>query len=516
MLLLGEAAELTSAVAAALTQEGYRCRMIIPGSQLRQVGADRYEVDLDSPESLRELRRNLIEATGDAIGAVISFLAVAEPADSILPTPRMASTNPHDDGLNADAAERLTLWAFQFLKEFANDLVAASADGGGAVLNVTALDGQFGLGHGHRRGLQAAGLLGLFKSFRHEYQSLSVKNIDLDPHAPAILLAPQLIEELTLNDDLVEVGLTAAGRVTPRLKRTERISPRGALPLNSQSVVLITGGAMGITFAMAQHLAVQCPSALILVGRTPRPTAESEDTRELDETALRRRMIHERRTATPAEVERDVKRILKNRQLDANLAALEATGANIEYHALDVRDAGAFGSLIEDLYQRYGRLDGVIHGAGVIEDKRFDEKSAISFQRVFSTKVVSAAVLARALRPESLKFLVFFSSVSGRFGNAGQADYSAANEWLNKLAGELSHRWPCRVVAINWGAWDAGMVSDELRRLYSERGLQLIPVQEGVRFLEDELRRWRCQEPEVTIACSVPRLLELSAAKSQI
>ena len=91
--------------------------------------------------------------------------------------------------------------------------------------------------------------------------------------------------------------------------------------------------------------------------------------------------------------------------------------------------------------------------------------------------------LARKLRPESLKFLVFFSSVSGRFGNIGQADYSAANEYLNKLAQHLDRSWPGRVVAINWGPWDAGMVSDQLREMYrKQRDIDLIPPAEGVRI----------------------------------
>ena len=167
--------------------------------------------------------------------------------------------------------------------------------------------------------------------------------------------------------------------------------------------------------------------------------------------------------------------------------------------------------MLDDVYRRLGRIDGVIHGAGVIEDKLMRDKSPQSYANVFSTKVESALILAQRLRPEGLKFLVFFSSVSGRFGNNGQSDYSAANEFLNKLADYLDRQWPGRVVAVNWGAWDAGMVSDELRKIYASRDIHLIPVPEGVRFMEQELRLGERHEPEVTIGYSVPQLARMVA-----
>jgi NAD(P)-dependent dehydrogenase (short-subunit alcohol dehydrogenase family) len=209
----------------------------------------------------------------------------------------------------------------------------------------------------------------------------------------------------------------------------------------------------------------------------------------------------------PSEVEAELKRILKDRQLRRNLKILEETGAEISYNALDVRDADAFGQLIDDVYGRWGRIDGVIHGAGIIDDKLIRDKSVESFEAVYRTKVVPALTLARKLHPGSLKFLVFFSSVAGRFGNVGQCDYSAANEVLNKLADRLSVEWPnVYTVSINWGPWAAGMVSEELIRLYALRDIQPIPMEIGAQYCVDVLRRHAKEEPELVITASLAQI----------
>ena len=152
------------------------------------------------------------------------------------------------------------------------------------------------------------------------------------------------------------------------------------------------------------------------------------------------------------------------------------------------------------MYDSHGRIDGVIHGAGIIEDRLVRDKELDSLERVVATKAGAARTLARKLRPDSLRFLVFFSSVSGRFGNRGQADYAAASEILSKLAHSLDGRWPARVVAIDWGPWRAsGMVSSEVERQFASRGVALIPTEVGCRLLEDELARGRKGEPEVVL-----------------
>lgn len=257
---------------------------------------------------------------------------------------------------------------------------------------------------------------------------------------------------------------------------------------------------------MACELARRYQPTLLIVGRSPLPeAAEPPELATLStpqdvKAALLERLRRSGQATTPAQLEAAYQQLCRAREMRRNLEAMRQAGARVHYYQVDVRDAAAFGALLEDLYRQHGRLDGVIHGAGVIEDKRVEDKTAASFARVFETKVNSALVLSQHLRPASLRFLVFFSSIAGRFGNAGQSDYAAANEVLNKLALFLDRRWPGRVVAVNWGPWDdTGMVAPHLRRHFAARGVQLIPAAVGRHLLDAELTYGHKGEAEVIL-----------------
>jgi NAD(P)-dependent dehydrogenase (short-subunit alcohol dehydrogenase family) len=506
--VIGEVPELTGAMLAGLTEEGFRVRQVVPGRTLRRLSAERYEADLSSPEALRELHRLLVGTDGTRVGGLLNALGLCQPFCG-------------PDGADPDAALHIAAWTFHLVKEFADDLQASAAEGGGWFVNLTALGGQFGLDGHSVASVAAAGTLGITKTLQREYPRLRVRGIDIDPDLPVDLLSARLLQELLeATDDAVEIGLTREGRWHPSLKQAPLRRELPPLSLPEGAVILVTGGAHGVTADVARSLAECAGTRLILVGRSPLPQPEAPRSRGLDAAALRKMLLEDARrrgeAVRPAEIERTVRHILKDRQIQANLDALQAAGATVEYHAIDVRDTKQFGRLLDDLYERFGRIDGVIHGAGVIDDKRIADKTPASFADVFRTKVDSAYTLARKLRPEGLKFLVFFGSVSGRFGNVGQVDYSAANEVLNKLADQLARCWPARVVCINWGPWDGGMVSPELRTLYEAKGIELIPVEEGVRALQNELRLPDHRNAEVVISCSVEQMSPINGWRGAI
>ena len=242
---------------------------------------------------------------------------------------------------------------------------------------------------------------------------------------------------------------------------------------------MITGGARGITAAIAIEIAQRFQPNLILVGRSEVP-AEHEDEATAaiqDKTEVKRALIDLVRDRgekpAPAVIESMFKRLLADREIRSNLKAIREAGARVEYHSVDVRDAAGLTELCSDIQKRFGCIDGVIHGAGIIDDKLLKDKAPESFDRVFGTKVESAATLTDVLDPANLRFMAFFASIASRYGNRGQSDYAAANDVLCKLASELDRRWDGRVFAVAWGPWSGlGMVSD-LEKHLTNRGIAL-------------------------------------------
>jgi NAD(P)-dependent dehydrogenase (short-subunit alcohol dehydrogenase family) len=253
-------------------------------------------------------------------------------------------------------------------------------------------------------------------------------------------------------------------------------------------------------------LAKQQPLHAVICGRSSIPEAEPEEFRNVDNLVhLRELMLEQMQGETPARVERACTEILRAREFRSTLQQLESAGSTVDYVSIDVRDTIAFTALLDRLYGEHGKIDGVIHGAGVIEDKGLLRKDVESFKRVFDTKVTPARILADKLK-DNTSFVAFFSSVSSAFGNRGQADYAAANGVLDQIANQLNQRLEGRVVSINWGPWGGtGMVSASLEKEYGKRGVGLIPPDEGVRAFLQELAMdssavsqvvWMCAKPE--------------------
>jgi NAD(P)-dependent dehydrogenase (short-subunit alcohol dehydrogenase family) len=353
------------------------------------------------------------------------------------------------------------------------------------------MGGAFGYG---RNGLGRAGqggAAGLLRSLSKERPEVHVRAVDLDPAADPRRLAAQLVEEILSTGGPVEVGYAGEERRELAIVPAPLEAAEAASGLDAGSVVLVTGGARGIAAHLSVGLARRFGCALELVGRSPSP--DGEDPPELadaaDERALKQRLIELSPSARPAEIERRMREVLAAREIRSTLAAIHAAGGRARYHSSDVREPAAFGAVIEEIYGVHGRVDVAIHAAGLIEDKLLVHKTEESFERVFDTKVSGALTLVERLRPDT-RLVIFFSSAAGIYGNAGQTDYAAANDVLDRLALHLAESGPMRAISVAWGPWDsAGMVSPELRREYARRGIGLIPLDVGVAGLLAEIDR---------------------------
>jgi acyl transferase domain-containing protein/NAD(P)H-dependent flavin oxidoreductase YrpB (nitropropane dioxygenase family)/NAD(P)-dependent dehydrogenase (short-subunit alcohol dehydrogenase family) len=336
------------------------------------------------------------------------------------------------------------------------------------------------------------GLAGMAKAIGRERPDLFVRVVHLYPGAAADELAARVVDELLDVERLpVETGYEGGRRFTREVVASPASSDGESGPAairSGEGVVLVTGGARGITARTAVALARLGRCHIELVGRSPLPTEEEDavTAAATDVGALRRVLIESGTSSSPAAIEAECQRLLREREMRATLSDLASLGVEARYHEADVRHGTALAAVVEGVLRRHGRLDLVVHGAGVLDDRLVGEKSQQGFEAVFATKVDAARTLLDATPPETA--LVFFGSVSGVFGNRGQVDYAAANEALDELARTADRARPGRVRSMDWGPWAGrGMVSPELEREYARRGIGLIEPGEGVQALLDEL-----------------------------
>lgn len=393
---------------------------------------------------------------------------------------------------------------FQIIKDLESDL-RETADGGkrSAVVVTTLLGGAFGTSSLNselpaERLVQQAGIVGLSKTIAKEYPEIHVKAIDFNADVSIQQYAEAIAAELTADDAIVEIGYQGTvrfGLETPETSYDTEISSdnRQNAGLTSSSVVLVTGGARGITAEIALDLARRHQPNFIIVGRLPRPTeTEAPATAGLESAKdLKAAIINELQAAgkiiNVRNVEKIYQQLLREREVRETLAKLQAAGSTVRYYSCDVTDDAAFSRLIDSIYET-SNIDGVIHGAGIIEDALIRDKQLDSFERVFNTKVNSALTLSRSIRLDSLKFMYFFSSIVGRTGNSGQCDYVSANEALNKLAIRINSKTDARVASLLWGPWQAGMAPPELEEVFASHGWSMIQPADGRDCFYEELK----------------------------
>jgi len=383
--------------------------------------------------------------------------------------------------------------AFRVVRAAAPALERSGAQGGAALLTVSRLDGTFGV-NGLRSATSpvAGGLAGMVKTAGHEWPRVHCKAVDLDPAFDSPEQAAASIVEELLKRGPAEVGLTRRGRSALELRPVSQPDAVDRQPsrLERGDLVVISGGARGITAEVAVALAEACQPRLVVLGRSPAPAAEAgwlagvHDEAELKRALLRR----SDRPRTPQELGEESRRVVVEREIRRNLARMSEAGSPVVYRSVDVRDGNAVRAILEQVRAEYGTVRGLIHGAGVLADRRITDQTDAQFDLVYDTKVKGLAHLFEAIDPASLSFLILFSSSTARFGRSGQAAYAAANETLNKWAERQAVSLPhCRVVSYNWGPWAAGMVKDKLRPLFEKEGLTLIPPAAGARLVVEEM-----------------------------
>jgi acyl transferase domain-containing protein/NAD(P)-dependent dehydrogenase (short-subunit alcohol dehydrogenase family) len=403
-----------------------------------------------------------------------------------------------------------TSQAFRTLRAAGPALERSARAGAASLLTVSRMDGRFGV-----MGLEdpidpaSGALAGLAKTAGHEWVGVHCKAVDLDSAIDDPNHAARLIVEEFLKHGPVEIGLTARESVGLELVPVSASAP-GAhrrRPPAKGDLFVISGGARGITAAVAAALARAFQPRLALIGKSPEPRLEDPGLSSLTTEAKLKRGLLDRsgRRIAPAELGEQVRQILAAREIRETLARIEAAGSAVSYHSLDVRDPAAVRQAMVRIRQEHGPIRGLIHGAGALADRRIIDQTDAQFNLVYDTKVKGLQNLLEGVDLERLEWLILFSSSTARFGRTGQAAYAAANEALNKWAQRLSSELPeCRVVSYNWGPWDGGMVTADLKPVFEREGIALIPQADGAQLVAREIQCSDSHPAEIVVFAQPP------------
>ena len=373
-------------------------------------------------------------------------------------------------------------------------IAARFGDVGGAFVTVQDTGGDFGLTG--KDGLRAylGGVSALARTAALEWPKAAVKAIDLERGSrDAAATAEIIAHELLNGGTTLEVGLHADGRRTTLTSVKTHSPSTAAVAMSSASVVVVSGGGRGVTATSIIALAKSKQPRIVLLGRTALGEEAAEFRGLTDDAGLKRALMQkaqaEGKKATPAELNGQLSALLANREIRATLAALEAAGSKAKYLAVDVANATALSAALDGVRKEWGPITGIVHGAGVLADKKIAEKTDEQFDRVFDTKVSGLRALLAATANDPVTSLCFFSSIAARTGNLGQCDYAMANEVLNLVAcAERARRGAsCAVRSIGWGPWEGGMVTPSLKAHFQQMGVALIPLEAGAKRFVDEL-----------------------------
>ncbi len=373
-------------------------------------------------------------------------------------------------------------------------------------ITVAHLDGALGLGE-RNFGVIDGGLFGLTKTLNLEWESVFCRAIDLSPELDTDKFVSNIVAELHDPDGrIVETGYNSQGRATLVAEKVERVPSSGHNgKIDPASVFVVSGGAKGVTAECIAKLASLYRCKFILLGRSLFSEEEPEWAKNcFEESELKTRIIGQLRIQgekpTPMKVQELMNPILSNREIAKTLRAIKQAGGEAEYVSVDVTAVEAVRKRLSPIVKDFGPITGIIHGAGALADKLIEKKSIRDFESVYATKVKGLEALLSCVNSNELKYLILFSSAAGFYGNVAQSDYAIANDILNKAAHLFKRQYPnCHVNSFNWGPWDGGMVNAALKKIFTERNIQVIPIEAGTQVFVDELTSDNQDIPQVLV-----------------
>ncbi len=368
------------------------------------------------------------------------------------------------------------------------------------LISATRLGGQHGYDAAGALAPLGGAVTGFTKTYKRERMEAHVKAVDFEPECKAPQIAELLIEETLRDPGAIEIGYNAGLRWTIGLEEQSATDGQPGLILDENTVFLITGAAGSIVSAITADLAAASGGIFYLLDLVPEPDPANPDLKRFmsevatEKESLKRdlfaRIQARGERATPALVERELAALDRAQAALSAIEAVRAAGGTPHYFSVNLADAEAVAKVIKEVRERSGRIDVLLHAAGIERSRSLSEKEPGEFDLVFSVKGDGFFNLLHAIGDMPLGATVAFSSIAGRFGNPGQTDYSSANDLLCKITSSFRTTRPgTRGIAIDWTAWGGiGMATrGSIPKVMEQAGIDMLPPEAAVPLIRREL-----------------------------
>jgi 3-oxoacyl-(acyl-carrier-protein) synthase/NAD(P)-dependent dehydrogenase (short-subunit alcohol dehydrogenase family)/acyl carrier protein len=364
------------------------------------------------------------------------------------------------------------------------------------LVSATRLGGQHGYDAAGASAPLGGAVVGFTKTYKRERMDALVKAVDFEPERNASEVADALVEETLRDPGAIEVGYKGGQRWTIGLQEQPAANGEPGLTLDENTVFLITGAAGSIVSAITADLAAASGGTFYLLDLVPEPDPNNPDLKRFasDKDALKRdlfaRIQARRERATPALVEKELAALERAQSAQSAIDAVRAAGGTPHYFSVNLADAEGVARVIQQVREHSGRIDVLLHAAGLERSHFLPDKDPREFDLVFDVKSDGWFNLLHAVGDMPLGATVAFSSIAGRFGNAGQTDYSSANDLLCKITSSFRTTRPStRGIAIDWTAWGGiGMATrGSIPKMMELAGIDMLPPEAGIPLIRREL-----------------------------
>jgi malonyl CoA-acyl carrier protein transacylase len=360
------------------------------------------------------------------------------------------------------------------------------------LVSATRLGGLHGYGENPPVAPMGGAVTGFTKAYSRERPLALVKAVDFEESRRTAALADRLLEETRLDPGVVEVGIHGDRRWCVTVVEQPAENGEPGMSLDDSTVFAVTGAAGSIVSAITADLAEHSGGIFYLLDRVQEPDRDNDEIRRVinDRDGLKRDIFERLKSGgervTPAMVERNLAELERANAALAAIEAVEAAGGIAHYRQVNLTDSDAVAAVVDDIRTAHGRIDVLLHAAGIERSHILPDKPGDEFDLVMDVKCDGWFNLLRAIGDMPLGATVAFSSIAGRFGNLGQTDYSAANDLLCKMSLSMPGT---RGIAIDWTAWaDIGMASrGGIPAMMAQAGIDMLPPEAGIPVIRREL-----------------------------